>query len=315
MIGTAGKWDPDGPRQMFFAAGQYNALPGTTFHDQWLSGANLFPRLVAVNDLIIGKDGECPELEHHLSVGSPVLLDSGIFWLTNQHKRSHGLSMDEALSLAPHEIDGFDELFDRYVKLTTRYGDDCWGYIELDQGGAVNKRITRARLHDLGLSPMPVYHPLNDGREYGEELFENFDRFCMGNVVQADPATRARLILDLWHLHRRYPKAWVHVLGYTPTGAALSSLYDSCDSSTWLHIVRWPEPKIRSLAGATSLPTSLTPPLGSNREEDDYRANSLTVAYLDMVCLTEALRDVASDLGDLLGLDQYATEVDSWLHG
>lgn len=120
--------------------------------------ASSLPRryLVAVNDLY-GEGGD-RVLESLLDRGHTVLLDSGIFNLTNEHMRATGVTMDEALRLAPDEITGFDRLFDRYVEIATKYGDRLWGYIELDQGGAENKRRTRARLESLGLTPMPVYH-------------------------------------------------------------------------------------------------------------------------------------------------------------
>jgi len=48
--------------------------------------------------------------------------------------------------------------WDRYLAVNKRLGDKVWGYMELDQGGAKNKRITRAKLHDLGINPIPVWH-------------------------------------------------------------------------------------------------------------------------------------------------------------
>lgn len=203
--------------------------------------------LVAVNDLY--GDGGDVFIEGLIAAGHRVLLDSGIFNLTNEHKRATGCTMDEALSLAPDEITGFDRLFDRYVELAKRWGDQLWGYIELDQGGAVNKRKTRARLHDLGLDPIPVYHPLNDGWEYFDELASEHARMCLGNIVQADAPTRLRLLHTLWERHRAYPDLWVHVLGLTLNETCLPFAPDSCDSSTWLSGLRWPAVCL----GATSL--------------------------------------------------------------
>lgn len=194
--------------------------------------------LIAVNELSTSND-DLPRLEGWLSQKKKVFIDSGIFNLTNEHKRKHGISMDEALGLAPEDIDGFDELFEKYVQINRQYGEQSWGYIELDQGGRENKIRTRARLEALGLRPIPVYHPLNDGWDYFDYLAERYDRLCFANVVQADRASRKRLIATAWERHRKYPHLWIHLLGYTPNETLYSMPINSGDSSTWVSVVRW----------------------------------------------------------------------------
>lgn len=226
MIRTGGgKFDP-ADRYIYFSAG------GT-------SGQLPHNFLVAVNDL--PSRGYERHLEQWLEQGHSIFLDSGIFNLTNEHKRNHGGTMDEALSLAPEAIDGFHELYDKYVTIVSKFGDDLWGYIELDQGGMDHKRRTRKRLHDEGLSPIPVYHPLNDGWDYFDELANNYDRICFGNMVQANLATRTRLLHTLWERHRAYPDLWVHVLGMTASEFSLTTPPDSSDSSTWVNGMRYPK--------------------------------------------------------------------------
>lgn len=192
--------------------------------------------LVAVNCI---DDAMEAAMERHVAAGGVVFIDSGIFSLTNEHVRAHGGSMDDALALPPEAIDGFDELFTKYVEVCTRWSDRCWGYTELDQGGRENKVRTRARLEEMGLAPIPIYHPLNDGWDYFDELAEQYDRICFGNIVQADKATRTRLIATAWERRRKYPNLWVHLLGLTPSEVLNAFPPDSCDSSTWLSPVRW----------------------------------------------------------------------------
>jgi hypothetical protein len=201
--------------------------------------------LVAVNELPTAAS-EAGLLEPILETGFPVLLDSGIFWLTNEHKRAHGCTMDEALALAPEEIDGFEGLYARYTELYHRYINRLWGVIELDQGGAVNKRRTRARLEADGIRPIPVYHPLNDGWDYFDELACGYDRICFGNIVQASAQARLRLLHTLWERHRAYPDLWVHVLGLTVSEQAFAFPFESCDSSTWISPLRWPAVRTES---------------------------------------------------------------------
>lgn len=225
-----GAYDPSS-RQLYFAAGT-----------AWTPGSpvNWPPNiLVAVNDLS-SETAERVRLRSHLDRGRRVLLDSGIFWLAQQHRRTRNCSLAESLTLAPEDMDGFAELYDRYVKLVHRYGDRLWGFVELDQGGAVNKRRTRARLEADGITPMPVYHPINDGWDYFDELASGYDRIAMGNVVHAKRGARLRLMHTLWERHRAYPDLWVHVLGITANEWCLAAPPDSCDSSAWLAAVRFP---------------------------------------------------------------------------
>lgn len=228
MKRTGGTWDRD-DRFVYFLACQLSE------HSQSAARSHGY-MLMAVNDLW-GAAAE-QSLQEALGVAE-VFLDSGIFWLTNEHKRAHNISMDEALSLHPTEIDGFDKLYSRYVELVTRYGDQLWGYIELDQGGRERKIETRAGLEAQGLAPIPVYHPLNDGAEYLEVLLSSYDRICFGNVVQAELPMRRRLLHMMWEAHTRHPDVWIHVLGLTPDQRLLSLPSDSADSSTWASAVRW----------------------------------------------------------------------------
>jgi hypothetical protein len=223
---THGNWDCREENIYFIAASTENLK--TTCHDHVL---------IAVNE-IMSADG-LALIKRFIEQGRSVLLDSGIFNLTNAHMRRHGISMDEALALPPDEIDGFGILYDRYCQVVDEIGHMVWGYIELDQGGRENKIITRQGLEKKGYRPMPVYHPLNDGWDYFDYLAERYDRICFGNVVQADLRTRERLLHTAWKRKEKYPNLWIHLLGMTANQRLISFPINSCDSSTWISSLRW----------------------------------------------------------------------------
>jgi hypothetical protein len=230
MIHTGGRWDPNEPPCYFIAGDIRSLVEAIKVHCDHL--------LLAINDLHGAEDLELVNM--FCRRGKRVFIDSGVFNLANSHARAHQIPMDQALQLAPESIDGFADLFERYVQLMQTIGADCWGYVELDQGGRDNKIRTRARLEALGLRPIPVYHPLNDGWDYFDELASTYDRICFGNVVQADRATRIRLLATAFERRRKYPGLWIHMLGMTPNQWLNAYPINSCDSSTWLRLVRWP---------------------------------------------------------------------------
>lgn len=228
MKNTGGTWDRTIWPTYFVASGVNSLTIAADLHDHLL---------IAVNEL----DGKraMDGLDKLIARGCTMFIDSGVFNLSMEHARAHDITMDQALSMAPERVDGFAELFERYVSLMQRLGNSVWGYIEIDQGGRENKIRTRDRLEALGLRPIPVYHPLNDGWDYFDELAQNYDRICFGNVVQADPNTRKRLMATAWERRRKYPHLWIHMLGLTPSELTTAYPPNSCDSSTWLQSVRW----------------------------------------------------------------------------
>ena len=228
---TAGKWNPKA-WPIYFAASNMD-----TFKACWDLLTNV---LIAVNEMKEVADNPAQRtLLDKLLDTKTVLLDSGVYWLSTQHANKHDLSMDQALGMAPDKIDGFDKLFENYVTIARTFGDRSWGYIEIDQGGKDNKIKTRARLEKLGLRPIPVYHPINDGWDYFDYIAQRYDRMCIGNVVMADQATRKRLIATAWERRREYPNLWIHALGLTPSELTTAYPMNSCDSSTWIAGIRW----------------------------------------------------------------------------
>ena len=227
---TGGRWDPN-EDVTYFVASDMGSLAFAVGHNKGL--------LVAIN--AIGGDPALDTIRDWTARGHHVLIDSGVFNLANDHAKRNRLSLEEALTLAPEQIDGYDELFAAYCRIAAALKDDCWGYVEIDQGGRENKTKTRARLEALGLNPIPVYHPVSDDWDYFDELATNYDRICVGNVVQADTEFRNRLIAEIWQRRRYYPDLWIHLLGYTPNAILNAFPVNSCDSSTWLSAVRWPD--------------------------------------------------------------------------
>lgn len=203
--------------------------------------------------------------------GTKVFIDSGIFNLAMSHAREHGVTMDSALSMSPDEIDGFHDLYDRYVALIREYGDKVWGYVELDQGGIHNKRKTRAKLEAMGFRPIPVYHPINDGWDYFDELAEKYDRICVGNLVKAAPPLRRRLLATMYERRQKYPHLWIHLLGVTATEIVSAYPQQSCDSSSWLAGVRWSssDHDTVSLRRFDSLPEDFTYVFGVGDSDTD----------------------------------------------
>lgn len=299
MIPTSGRWNAE-DRGLFFLA---------CTHDmhRWTQDQGYTNHLIAVNDLCDMASGKFLNsgrelLDYLLERNARILVDSGIFWLTNRHKRAHQISMDTALALAPDEIDGFDGLWSAYCTIAREYGDKVWGMIELDQGGATNKRITRAKLRDLGINPMPVYHPLNDGWNYLDELIEETDRMCMGNIVQASPPVRVRLLHMLAARHAKNPDLFVHVLGLSPNAYTNAFPSDSCDSSSWSATSRWG--KGRAFAMGRAWP--LLREVQSRSSAGEARDAQCAMDYLTMLSLARSSAQWQARLKEEFGFVPYA---------
>lgn len=270
---TGGVFNPADQCIVFLAANMDRQKDIVDIHDYVL---------VAVNEL--NSPEQLAMVDEWVENGRKVFIDSGIFWLTNEHARKHNVRMDEALSLAPEEIDGFDALWDRYLAILDRFGSRAWGYIELDQGGMHNKKRTRARIEAEGFSPIPVYHPLNDGWDYFDELAQTYDRICFGNIVQAPPFDRKRLIATAWERHRKYPHLWIHLLGYTLSELLYALPINSCDSSSWLSGVRWSD-GLRTFAGGKTvggLPKNFSYKLGSPSDGETGAQKATQLSAYDM---------------------------------
>jgi hypothetical protein len=258
--------------------------------------------LVAVNELVDPEKRML--LEEWAEQDRRIFLDSGVYWLATQHARAHGMSMNEALGIAPDKMDGFEDLFAAYVEIVKGYESHLWGYIEIDQGGKDNKRRTRRQLEKLGLSPIPVYHPLNDGWDYFDELASEYDRICLGNVVMASPEQRKRLLATMWERRRKYPNLWIHALGLTPNEMFLAYPMNSCDSSAWISNARWGRHKVVTAAQAFG---ELVDGFVYSRDEEDESERGYLKAWrlagYDAVMLGRTMGNIKTDVTKELGAD------------
>lgn len=297
MIKTGGNAFEPGEKGAYFIASNVDRMRfGVAGHSHLL---------IAVNELKGGK--ELAHLDEWLNDGKKVFIDSGIFNLTNEHKRKHGITMDQALALPPDQIDGFDKLLARYVEIVTRYESRVWGYIELDQGGREQKIKTRTMLEGMGLRPIPVYHPFNDGWDYFDYLAERYDRICFGNVVQANKETRLRLVATAWERHRKYPHLWIHLLGLTPNQWLYALPISSGDSSSWLSSVRFsghnPQAMGMPLGG---MPRDFQYKLGSDANGDRGSRKAVLMSAIEANCTMKNWQHYLREM-EAKGFDVYAT--------
>lgn len=261
-----------------------------------LKGSKSDHVLVAVNEIATKKDMDT--FEELIDEGRRVMLDSGIFNLASEHARHNNVTHDEALSMPPEEIDGFDRLWDKYGNIATKYADRLWGLVELDQGGVTNKPRTRAKIEkELGITPIPVYHPLLDGWDYYDKLATEYDRICFGNIVQASPPDRLRLAYTAYERGKQYPYLWTHLLGMTPNQNMLSMPFrGSMDSSSWLTPARWPDSwkATAMLATDTAIPPSMW--LHSATDKENYdRSKLVGVCSVQATARQRVLRATRED--------------------
>jgi len=221
--------------------------------------------LIAINE--IKSNSALKAFGSMLKKDLKIFVDSGVYNLAMEHATRHNIPHDQALRVPIDEIDGFQELFDLYCKLSLKYQDDVWGTVEIDLGGREQKIKTRAKLEKKGIRPIPVYHPLNDGWDYFDELAKNYDRICVGNIVQASRYVRKHLLATIWERKMRTnPNLWIHILGLAPNEWLCAYPMNSCDASSWLNTVRWNGYKTRTLLKTFSnLPKHFQYELG-NRE-------------------------------------------------
>ncbi len=186
-------------------------------------------------------------IEKLLQMGKNILIDSGVYAVVSAYSKKKGVPINRAFTMTPDKIDGFNDLYESYLRIITALKDRVWGYIEIDLGKTEDKIQTREKLERAGLKPMPVYHPLTDPPEYFDYLCEHYDRICVGQLAQTASDIRLKMICHIEMRRKKYPHLWIHYLGITISQYCYQFKIDSCDSSAWSQCVRWGKIDIRSL--------------------------------------------------------------------
>ena len=232
MKKTDGKWNIE-DAGVFFTAMMGRNLK---FIDCIKSGAMSKWILVSMPNL--PSDEETDALCKHGS----FFLDSGIFGIANAHAKKMNLSHVEALLVKPSEIEGWDDYIKKWKSQVTRIKNKCWGYVEIDIGGTDQKNKTRAELQSDGFNPIPVVHPLTDGWDYFDAMANEYDRLCIGNLVQSNADVRYEILKTV--AERRVGKnvQWIHALGITASPLWFCFPTESCDSSTTSNVLRFGGP-------------------------------------------------------------------------
>lgn len=91
---TGGRWDPQ-EDVCYFLANSMETL-------QWAVGRAKH-QLIAINEITGEKALET--LQGWIADGHLLLIDSGVFNLANEHARRNKVPLEQALALAPDEID------------------------------------------------------------------------------------------------------------------------------------------------------------------------------------------------------------------
>jgi hypothetical protein len=140
---------------------------------------------------------------------------------------------------------------------------------------------------------MPVFHPLLDGWDYYDSLVAEYDRICVGNIVQASTTVRMRLLHALHEHAHDHLTTWHHLLGYTPNELLHSlPIHGSADSSSWLTGVRW-MPSWKGFAAAKAV-SNYPPPMWYESGQGGSFSKAEGVAFFNAVALGYGVSDFRS---------------------
>lgn len=240
---TGGRWDPKG-QNIYFLAATASDIPPV--------------RAMAKNILVALDQIQGGTVEDLLTMveqeGKTIFIDSGAYALAAEVARNEDVPLSAVFGRKAQVVPGFDKLLGSYLSIIGRLKDSVWGYVELDFGGPDGKRETRRMLEDKGLRPIPVYHPFADPPEYFDEIASQYDRIAVGGLVGLSRMVKIRIAATIHHRSRKYPGLWVHALGIGPSDVTAAFPANSCDASTWVGLVRWPD-SLAANAGNTRFST------------------------------------------------------------
>ena len=234
MKKTDGKWNIEDAGVFF------TAMMNRNFKFLDCAKSGVYSKWILVSMPNLPSDEETDALCKHGS----FFLDSGIFGIANAHAKKMNLSHVEGLLVKPSEIEGWDDYIKKWKSQVTRIKNKCWGYVEIDIGGTDQKNKTRAELQADGFNPIPVVHPLTDGWDYFDAMANEYDRLCIGNLVQSNEDVRYKILKTV--SERRVGKnvQWIHALGITASPLWFCFPTESCDSSTTISVLRYGGPVV-----------------------------------------------------------------------
>lgn len=256
MIETHGQWNPcEG--KIVFAAGatslDYDFIQSLGSSDLEKKMVGICSQLNKLHSMFdFTSKNWSTALPKAISCYKTVFLDSGVFSLAMQHAKRHKIPHNEALNTPIAELDGWNDHLDWYMDVCLSLKDSLWGYVELDLGGTEQKIKTRTWLEAQGLRPIPVWHPLTDGIDYGEYLMMRYDRICVGNLVKSDSAVRLRILRMMAHV-KQHRETWIHALGLSADPMALSFPINSLDATSWMSEIMWPRRSTYALLRSMSV--------------------------------------------------------------
>jgi len=207
-----------------------------------------------------------------------LLIDSGIYNLANTISKKEKLTFTEALNINPERIPSFEAYYSNYIKTIKELEPHIWGYIELDIGGEKIKTKLRKQIEKDGLIPIPVWHPLIDGLNYLQQLLEEYDRICIGNLSYTSNNERMKILQTVFNIRNNIKnKTWIHALGMTPNTLLYTYPVESCDSSAWVSGIRFANLKVTG--GAENFGTLSKKYLYNKQSKKHYEKAKLLANY------------------------------------
>jgi len=133
---------------------------------------------------------------------------------------------------------GFDIDLPTYVQFIKDYEDKIETYANLDVIGDGEASYQNwLAMRELGVDPIPVYHPPTDIK-YLKKYLKECDHIAIGGIATISKRERIIQLDRIWSRYlvdsRGYPKVKVHGFGLTSLDVLVRYPWYSVDSTTWL---------------------------------------------------------------------------------